>query len=139
VQSQWSHYFIAGMALCLIYRTGFTWPLGVILALAYSNAVYQAINFAQHGPRPGTTRCCNLPVGGQRRHAHLRHHDADRVPGDPAGSGGRGSPSAGALTYPLYLVHAYKRLRTVQTCSAGHVNPLGPCWVALLLLMAGAA
>lgn len=45
VQSQWSHYFIGGMALCLIYRTGFSWQLGAILVIAYANAVHQAINF----------------------------------------------------------------------------------------------
>jgi peptidoglycan/LPS O-acetylase OafA/YrhL len=37
---------IAGMALCTIYRTGFSWTLGVILVLAYGNAVYRAIGFA---------------------------------------------------------------------------------------------
>ena len=47
VQSQWSHYFIAGMALCLIYRTGFSWPLGAILVITYGNAVYQAIKIGR--------------------------------------------------------------------------------------------
>ena len=45
------------MALCLIYRTGFSWPLGAILLISYGNAVYQAINFA-HRVQAVTTRPC---------------------------------------------------------------------------------
>ncbi len=105
VQSQWSHYFIAGMALCLIYRTGFSWQLGAILAIAYANAVYQAIHFGR--------------LVASRYHQTL--HSAviavvitvifvvmtlialrvTRQLGRPWFA------VAGALTYPLYLVHAY--------------------------------
>ena len=105
VQSQWSHYFIAGMALCLIYRTGMSWPLGAILLVTYGNAVYQAINFAHR-------------VSG-------RYHQALHIPVIVAVitvifvvmtlialrvTSRFGRPwfaVAGALTYPLYLVHAY--------------------------------
>ncbi len=105
VQSQWSHYFIAGMALCLIYRTGFSWQLGAVLVVAYCNAAYQAVSFAHR-------------VAG-------RYHQALHPPVIVAvvtvifivttlialrvtrRIGRPWFAVAGALTYPLYLVHAY--------------------------------
>ena len=105
VQSQWSHYFIAGMALCLIYRTGISWPLGAILLIAYGNAVYRAIDFAHR--------------------VSSRYHQAMHIPVIVAVitvifvvttlialrvTSRFGRPwfaVAGTLTYPLYLVHAY--------------------------------
>jgi peptidoglycan/LPS O-acetylase OafA/YrhL len=105
VQSQWSHYFIAGMALCLIYRTGFSRPLGAILLICYGNAVYQAINFAHR--------------------VSARYHQVLHIPVVVAiitvifivttlvalrVTSRLGRPwfaIAGSLTYPLYLVHAY--------------------------------
>ena len=105
VQSQWSHYFIAGMALCLIYRTGISWPLGAILLITYGNAVYQAISFAHR--------------------VSSRYHQALHIPvivvvitvifavttlialRVTSRFGRPWFAIAGALTYPLYLLHAY--------------------------------
>jgi peptidoglycan/LPS O-acetylase OafA/YrhL len=135
VQSQWSHYFIAGMALCLIYRTGFTWPLGVILVLAYSNAIYQAINFA-HTVSARYHQVLHLPVVVSIITLifvvmTLIAFRVTRRLGRPWFA------FAGALTFPLYLVHAYNGF-VLFNLFGGHVNR----WVllvALLLLTGGAA
>jgi peptidoglycan/LPS O-acetylase OafA/YrhL len=105
VQSQFSHYFIAGMALCLVYRSGWSWQITVIMALSLGNATYRGIGFAHDV--------------GNRYHAELKPAVvvaviamiflvliliALRV------TGGLARPwfaAAGALTYPLYLVHAH--------------------------------
>lgn len=105
VQSQWSHYFIAGMALCLIYRTGFSWQLGAILAAAYANAAYQAVRFG------------HLVSGRYHQTLHspviivvvtvifaVMTLVALRV---TSRAGRPWFAVAGALTYPLYLMHAY--------------------------------
>jgi peptidoglycan/LPS O-acetylase OafA/YrhL len=105
VQSQWSHYFIAGMALCLIYRTGFSRQLGAILLIAYGNAVYQAINFA-HKVSDRYHQALHIPVIVAvitvifvvMTLIALR---VTRRFGRPWFA------VAGALTYPLYLMHAY--------------------------------
>ena len=105
VQSQWSHYFIAGMALCLIYRTGFSWQLGAILVITYGNAVYQALNFA-HRVSGRYHQALHQPVIVAVITAifiitTLIALRATRRLGRPWFA------AAGALTYPLYLVHAY--------------------------------
>ena len=130
VQSQWSHYFIAGMALCLIYRTGISWPLGAILLIAYGNAVYRAISFA-------------VRVAG-------RYHQALHVPVIVAvitvifvvttlialrvTSRFRRPwfAMAGALTYPLYLLHAYNGF-VFFNLFGGAVNR----WVLLTVTVTG--
>jgi len=105
VQSQWSHYFIAGMALCLIYRTGFSRQLGAILVVAYGNAIYQAINFA-HRVSARYHQALHLPVVIAVITvifivAVLIALRVTRRLGRPWFA------VAGALTYPLYLLHAY--------------------------------
>ncbi|HUZ27286.1 MAG TPA: acyltransferase [Streptosporangiaceae bacterium] len=105
VQSQWSHYFIAGMALCLIYRTGFSWQAGAIIVIAYGNAVYQAINFA-HRVSDRYHQALHAPVivAVVTVIFIVMTLIALRV------TRRLGRPwfvVAGALTYPLYLVHAY--------------------------------
>ena len=130
VQSQWSHYFIAGMALCLIYRTRFSWQLGAILALAYANAVYQAINFG------------NLVAGRYHQTLHspviavvitvifivmtLIALRVTRQLGRPWFA------VAGALTYPLYLVHAYNGFVIINLIGR-YLNR----WVLLVVMVAG--
>jgi peptidoglycan/LPS O-acetylase OafA/YrhL len=105
VQSQWSHYFIAGMALCLIYRTGFSWQLGAVLAITYGNAVYRAISFARlvshryhQALHPPVVVACITVIFIITTLIALR---VTRRFGRPWFA------VAGALTYPLYLVHAY--------------------------------
>ena len=105
VQSQWSHYFIAGMALCLIYRTGMSWPVGAILLITYGNAVYRAIDFA-HRVSGRYHQALHIPVIVAvitvvfvvMTLIALRVTSRFRRPW---------FAMAGALTYPLYLVHAY--------------------------------
>lgn len=46
VQPLYCHYFIAGMALYLIYRSGLTWKLAVLLLASCVNAVFQGIRHA---------------------------------------------------------------------------------------------
>ncbi len=105
VQSQWSHYFIAGMAMCLIYKSGFSWQLGAILVVTYANAVYQAIRFG-HGVstryhqtlHPAVIAAVITVIFIVMTLIALR---ATKRLGRPWFA------VAGALTYPLYLVHAY--------------------------------
>jgi peptidoglycan/LPS O-acetylase OafA/YrhL len=132
VQSQWSHYFIAGMALCLAYRGGMSWPLGTILVLCYGNAAYQAINFGHlvsrryHQPLSSAVIAVVITViFAVMTLIALR---VTRRLGRPWFA------VAGALTYPLYLVHAY----------IGFVlfNLLGRAvsrWVLLAVMVAGMA
>jgi peptidoglycan/LPS O-acetylase OafA/YrhL len=135
VQSQWSHYFIAGMALCLIYRTGFSWQVGAILVIAHANAVYQAINFA-HTVSHRYGQALHLPVVVVIVTAifivmTLVALRVTRRFGRPWFA------VAGALTYPLYLVHAFNGF-VLFNLFGGVVNR----WVllaAMILLMCGAA
>jgi peptidoglycan/LPS O-acetylase OafA/YrhL len=48
VQPIYSHYFIAGMALYLVYRFGWTRNLSLLLLCSYANAVYQGVEYAKH-------------------------------------------------------------------------------------------
>jgi peptidoglycan/LPS O-acetylase OafA/YrhL len=135
VQSQWSHYLIAGMALCTIYRTGFSWTLGAILALAYGNALYRAIGFA-HLVSARLHQTLYLPVSLTIITLifvvmTLIAFRLTRRFGRPWFA------SAGTLTYPLYLLHCYIGLMLFHLLDR-YVNR----WVLLagiLLLMGGAA
>jgi len=130
VQSQWSHYFIAGMALCLIYRAGFSWQLGAILMIAYGNAVYQAINFAHRVAdryhqvlHPLVIAAVITAIFIAATLIALR---VTRRFGRPWFA------VAGALTYPLYLVHAYNGFALFNIFS-GVVNR----WVLLVAMITG--
>jgi peptidoglycan/LPS O-acetylase OafA/YrhL len=130
VQSQWSHYFIAGMALCLIYRTGYSWQLGVILVLAYANAVYQAINFG-HLVANRYQQTLHSPVIAAIITAifivmTLIAFRVTRRLGRPWFA------VAGALTYPLYLVHAYNGFVIINLLGR-YLNR----WVLLVTMIAG--
>ncbi len=130
VQSQWSHYFIAGMALCLIYRSGFSWQLGVILGISYANAVRQAIRFG-HGVseryhqtlHPAVIAAIITVIFVVMMLIALRL------------TRGLGRPwfaALGALTYPLYLLHAYTGFVLFNTLG-GVLNR----WVLLVLMITG--
>jgi hypothetical protein len=55
LNTQFSHYFIAGMALCLIHRYGARPQYLLIVAVALGNAIYRGIGFADRvGVRYGT-------------------------------------------------------------------------------------
>jgi peptidoglycan/LPS O-acetylase OafA/YrhL len=103
LQPEWSHYFIAGMALCLAYRFGWSGQLAAILVASYALAVPRAIGFADHvGQRYGTT-IQHAPViaiitGGYLVLTMIALRHTRRL----------GRPwfaVLGSLTYPLYLVH----------------------------------
>ena len=130
VQSQWSHYFIAGMALCLIYRTGFRWQLGAILVIAYGNAVYQAIRFAHRVSdryhqvlHPSVVVAVITVIFIVATLIALR---VTRRIGRPWFA------VAGALTYPLYLVHAYNGF-VLFNLLGGVLNR----WVLLVAMVGG--
>jgi hypothetical protein len=130
VQSQWSHYFIAGMALCLIYRTGLSRSLGAILLITYGNAVYQAINFA-HRVSHRYHQALHIPVVVAIITAILVVTTliAIRV---TRRFGRPWFAIAGALTYPLYLVHAYNGF-VLFKLFGGVVNR----WVLLAAMVTG--
>jgi peptidoglycan/LPS O-acetylase OafA/YrhL len=130
VQSQWSHYFIGGMALCLIYRVGFSRQLGAILLLAYANAVYQAINFG-HLVANRYHQTLHSPVIAAVVTVifilmTLIAFRVTRRLGRPWFA------VAGALTYPLYLVHAYNGFVIINLIGR-HLNR----WVLLAVMVTG--
>lgn len=131
-QPAWAQYFIAGMAMCLLYRFGPSRQVTAILLVAYAIAVPRALRFAGHVAaryhtqlRPAVVVALVTAVfavmllvalGGTRR---------------------LGRPwftVLGALTYPLYLVH--DRLGTLLFDRLdGRVNR----WVLLPVLVASMA
>ncbi|MDX3322934.1 acyltransferase [Streptomyces sp. ME03-5684b] len=105
VQSSWAHYFVAGMALCLVTKYGPTRSSVLLVLASYALALHHAIGFAdavadRYGASPSPAVVialvtaiflvmAGITTGRTRRlarpwFAHL-----------------------GALTYPLYLLHAY--------------------------------
>jgi peptidoglycan/LPS O-acetylase OafA/YrhL len=103
VQPEWSHYFIAGMAMCLIYRFGPSIQSAAIILVAFGHAIYRAVDFADHVSK--------------RYHEHLRAYVVVAVIAVIFAvmtmvalrlTRRFGRPwfvVLGALTYPLYLVH----------------------------------
>ncbi|WP_157252944.1 acyltransferase family protein [Nonomuraea typhae] len=105
VQSEFSHYFIAGMALFLLYRFGLNWQIALIVPLCLGNAVFRAIGYSE--------------AVGRRYHVEFSPVAitvivtlifvvmllvALRVTKPLAK---RWLVVAGGLTYPLYLLHAH--------------------------------
>ncbi|MET8048648.1 acyltransferase [Streptosporangium sp. NPDC005286] len=105
VQSQFSHYFIAGMALCMVYRFGLSWRLGAIVVVSLGNAVYRGIEFAgkvsiRYHTEIGTAVVVAVIIAIFMVMTLVALRATQRL----------GRPwfaVAGALTYPLYLVHAH--------------------------------
>jgi hypothetical protein len=105
VQSTYSHYFIAGMALCLIYRFGFSWMLGAIIIVAFGNSIYRGIDFAHavstryHSVLyPAAVLAIITAIFCVITLIALRVTRRFAKPW---------FAHLGALTYPLYLIHAY--------------------------------
>jgi peptidoglycan/LPS O-acetylase OafA/YrhL len=102
-QPDWSQYFIAGMALCLVYRFGLSLQPVLIVMIAYGYAAYRSIGFAHDV--------------GVRYHADLNQIAVLSVIGAAFAvmtyvalrlTGRFARPwfaILGVLTYPLYLVH----------------------------------
>ncbi|MFF0344844.1 acyltransferase family protein [Kribbella sp. NPDC004875] len=105
LNTQFSHYFIAGTALCLIHRYGATPQRLAIVAISLGNAIYRGIGFADRvGIRYHTEIhrtavvmiiiaifAIMLAIALKLTHRFGRPWFA----------------ALGALTYPLYLVHAH--------------------------------
>ncbi|WP_432890172.1 acyltransferase family protein [Kribbella sp. CA-245084] len=106
LNTQFSHYFIAGMALCLIHRYGATRQTLAIVAIALGNAIYRGIGFADRVGiryhtgihRPAVVAIIIAIFAVMLTVALKLTH---RLGGRPWFA------VLGALTYPLYLVHAH--------------------------------
>ena len=104
VQSQYSHYFIAGMALATMYRYGHSYPLSAAVVVASGNAVYRAVGFGHDvATRYGTPIHPAAVVGLVLAALAVLTLVALRVTQRWAYPW---YALLGALTYPLYLVHA---------------------------------
>ncbi|WP_350277816.1 acyltransferase [Kribbella sp. HUAS MG21] len=105
LNTQFSHYFVAGMALCLIHRYGATPQTLALVGVALGNAIYRAVGFADRV--------------GIRYHTELHRPVVIAVVvaifaimlavalGVTQRLGRPWFAVLGALTYPLYLVHAH--------------------------------
>jgi peptidoglycan/LPS O-acetylase OafA/YrhL len=103
LQPDWSHYFIAGMAMCLLYRYGRSWQAWTIIAVAFGRALWTAVDFAaavgdRYQERFHTVAVLGViaAVFAVMLAVALR---TTRRWGRPW------FVALGALTYPLYLVH----------------------------------
>ncbi|GAA3676200.1 acyltransferase [Nonomuraea antimicrobica] len=105
VQSEFSHYFIAGMALFMLYRFGLDWQIALLVPICLGNAVYRAIGYAEAvGDRYSVTYSPAVITAVVVLIFLVMTFVALRVTQWMA------RPwlvTAGALTYPLYLLHAH--------------------------------
>ncbi|MEJ1105638.1 MULTISPECIES: acyltransferase family protein [unclassified Kribbella] len=105
LNTQFSHYFIAGMALCLVHRYGAKPQYLLIVALALGNAIYRGIGFADRvGIRYGTEIHRPVVVAVIVLIFAVMLAVALKL------TQRLGRPwfaVLGALTYPLYLIHAH--------------------------------
>lgn len=104
VQPLYSHYFIAGMALYLIHRSGCTRGLVLLLVCSYLNAIYQGIQHAGHRNRTEVAGVDPRVVAIVITVIFLVMILV------ATGALARWSSPAllplGEMTYPLYLIHA---------------------------------
>ncbi|WP_336204396.1 acyltransferase family protein [Nonomuraea sp. LPB2021202275-12-8] len=105
LQSEFSHYFIAGMALYLLHAFGLNWQIALILPLCLGNAVYRAIGYADAVGRRYSVEydpvVITLVVVAVFLVMTLIALRLLRPLARPW------LVTAGALTYPLYLLHAH--------------------------------
>ncbi|MEV0615431.1 acyltransferase [Nonomuraea sp. NPDC050404] len=105
VQSEFSHYFIAGMALFMLYRFGLDWQIALLVPICLGNAVYRAIGYAEAvGERYSVTYSPVVITALVVLIFLIMTFVALRVT-QPLSR--PGMVTAGALTYPLYLLHAH--------------------------------
>jgi peptidoglycan/LPS O-acetylase OafA/YrhL len=135
VQSEFSHYFIAGMALFMVYRFGLTAQLAVLVPVCLANAVFRAIGYADAvGERYGVSyspAVITAVVVGIFLIMTLVALRATWRLARPW------LVTAGALTYPLYLLHAHIGFVVFDRLGVA-VNKY-VLLVALILVMLGAA
>ncbi|WP_165552905.1 acyltransferase family protein [Kribbella speibonae] len=105
LNTQFSHYFIAGMALCLIHRYGVTPQTLAIVAISLGNAIYRGIGFADRvGIRYHTDLHRPVVVVIIVAIFAIMLAVALKL---TSRIGRPWFAVLGALTYPLYLVHAH--------------------------------
>ncbi|MEO3744537.1 acyltransferase [Plantactinospora sp. B5E13] len=104
VQPLYSHYFIAGMVLHLVHRSGWTRELAVLFGLCHLNASYQAVQLAQLRNRTEATGLDPVVVVLVVTAIFLVM--ALVASGALARWSGPALLPFGEMTYPLYLVHA---------------------------------
>ncbi|MFI6760700.1 acyltransferase family protein [Micromonospora sp. NPDC050417] len=105
LQTTFSHYFIAGMALGLVYRFGMSWELAAILLLSYANAVYRGLGFAADVADRYKTDFHQWVIIGVIWAIFMIMLLIALKATSPLGR--PWFSFAGSLTYPLYLVHAH--------------------------------
>ncbi|GAB7038314.1 MULTISPECIES: acyltransferase [Catenuloplanes] len=102
-QPEWSQYFIAGMALSLLYRFGRTWQPFALLAVSAAIAVVRAIDFKNAvGERYQESFSTAVVVVIVLLVFVVMTLTALRI---TRGLGRAWFAVAGSLTYPLYLIH----------------------------------
>ncbi len=105
IQSEFSHYFIAGMALFLLYKFGIDRQIALLVPLCLGNAVFRAIGYADAVGRRYSVGYSHAVIVAVvvviflvMTLVALR---VTRFAAKPW------MVTAGALTYPLYLLHAH--------------------------------
>ena len=136
LNTQYSHYFIAGMALCLIYRFGPGPQSILILLIALGNSIPRAIGFADRvGIRYGTeihreaVIAIIVAIFTIMLLIALRFTERLARPWFAV---------LGALTYPLYLLHAHIGFIIFDRLGP-HLNAVLLVTTTMLLMTATAA
>nr|WP_275402642.1 acyltransferase [Streptomyces sp. SID13031] len=136
LNTQFSHYFIAGMALCMIYRYGPNWQSFLIIAVSMGNAIPRAVGFADRVGNRYQTDIHRAPVV-----AIIVAIFVVMVLVALGKTQGLGRPwfaVLGALTYPLYLIHAHIGFIIFERVGP-HVNAIILVIATMLLMTAVAA
>ncbi|MFI9836561.1 acyltransferase family protein [Nonomuraea sp. NPDC051941] len=135
VQSEFSHYFIAGMALFMLYKFGLNLQIALLVPICLGNAVYRAIGYADAvGSRYAVSyshtviTAVVVLVFLVMTLVALR---ATRLLARPW------LVTAGALTYPLYLLHGH--IGFIVFNRVGDAVNKYVLLVALVAVMCGAA
>ncbi|MDP4502847.1 acyltransferase family protein [Nonomuraea turcica] len=135
VQSEFAHYFIAGMALFMLYKFGLNLQIALLVPICLGNAVYRAIGYADAvGDRYSVTYSTAIITTVVVVIFLVMTLVALRV------TQRLGRPwlvPAGALTYPLYLLHAH--IGFIVFARLGDAVDAHVLLCGLILVMLGAA
>ncbi len=116
VQPLYSHYFIAGMVLYLMHRSGWTRNLVLLLLGSYLHAVYQAVHLAEHRNQTDRTGL-NLTVVAVGVTVIFLMMTLV-ASGSLARWRSRALLPLGEMTYPLYLIHATVGYALFNLCAS---------------------
>ncbi|WP_431928270.1 acyltransferase family protein [Nonomuraea jabiensis] len=135
VQSEFAHYFIAGMALFMLYKFGLNLQIALLVPICLGNAVYRAIGYADAvGSRYAVSYSHTVITAVVVLVFLVMTLVALRATRPLA------RPwlvTAGALTYPLYLLHAH--IGFIVFNRLGDVVDKYVLLVALVVVTCGAA